>query len=155
MKLCRWRRVHLPGAAESFLGRRAVCIFRFGAADRVSGAGRPVRSFIHPFIIPLTVPVGVTGALLALSLTGQSINLTARSVGVLLIGLMAKNGILIVGNSPTRCGRRVWTRVPVLAGASQRLRPILMTVLSTVLGAVPLALATGAGFRKPSPSAWW
>ena len=103
------------------------------------------ESFIHPFIILFTVPIGVTGALLALVLTGQSLNIYSQIGFVLLIGLMAKNGILIVEFANQMRAQGLAVRAAVLAGASQRLRPILMTVLSTVLGALPLALATGAG----------
>jgi multidrug efflux pump len=103
------------------------------------------ESFVPPFITLVAVPVGVTGALLALLTTGQSLNLYSQIGCVLLIGLMAKNGILIVEFANQMRAQGLDVRAAVLAGASQRLRPILMTVLSTVLGALPLALATGAG----------
>ncbi|NMQ18999.1 efflux RND transporter permease subunit [Candidatus Competibacter phosphatis] len=140
-------RVSFTGAAESFLETSGGLYFTFGLALLIVFLvlAAQFESFIHPFIILLTVPVGVTGALLALSLTGQSINLYSQIGCVLLIGLMAKNGILIVEFANQMRAQGLDTRAAVLAGASQRLRPILMTVLSTVLGAVPLALATGAG----------
>jgi len=140
-------RVSFTGAAESFLETSGGLYFTFGLALLIVFLvlAAQFESFIHPFIILLTVPVGVTGALLALSLTGQSINIYSQIGCVLLIGLMAKNGILIVEFANQMRAQGLDTRAAVLAGASQRLRPILMTVLSTVLGAVPLALATGAG----------
>jgi multidrug efflux pump len=103
------------------------------------------ESFIHPLIIMLTVPLGLTGALLSLWLTGNSLNIYSQVGIILLIGLMAKNGILIVefANQLRDEGRTI--RDAVLEASAIRLRPIVMTVVSTILGAVPLAIATGAG----------
>jgi multidrug efflux pump len=103
------------------------------------------ESFVHPLIIMLTVPLGLTGALLSLWLTGNSLNIYSQVGIILLIGLMAKNGILIVefANQLRDEGRSI--RDAVLEASAIRLRPIVMTVLATILGAVPLALATGAG----------
>ena len=103
------------------------------------------ESFVHPLIIMLTVPLGLAGALAALALGGLSLNIYSQVGMVLLIGLMAKNGILIVefANQLRAEGKDV--RQAITEGSALRFRPILMTVLSTVLGAVPLLLATGAG----------
>jgi multidrug efflux pump len=103
------------------------------------------ESFVHPLIIMLTVPLGLTGALLSLWLTGNSLNVYSQVGIILLIGLMAKNGILIVefANQLRDEGRSV--RDAVLEASLLRLRPIVMTVVSTILGAVPLAIAAGAG----------
>ncbi len=140
-------RTSFTGAAELFLETSGSLYFTFGFALLIVFLvlAAQFESFIHPFIILLTVPVGVTGALLALLLTGQSLNIYSQIGCVLLIGLMAKNGILIVEFANQMRAQGLNIRDAVLAGASQRLRPILMTVLSTVLGALPLALATGAG----------
>jgi len=103
------------------------------------------ESFVHPLIIMLSVPLAVSGALASLALTGLSLNVYTQIGVVLLIGLMAKNGILIVefANQLRAEGRSV--REAITEGAALRFRPIVMTVLSTVLGAVPLVLASGAG----------
>jgi multidrug efflux pump len=103
------------------------------------------ESFVHPLIIMLTVPLGITGALLSLWVTGNSLNIYSQVGIILLIGLMAKNGILIVefANQLRDEGRTI--RDAVLEASAIRLRPIVMTVVSTMLGAVPLAIATGAG----------
>ncbi len=140
-------RTSFTGAAELFLETSGSLYFTFGFALLIVFLvlAAQFESFIHPFIIMLTVPVGVTGALLALLLTGQSLNIYSQIGCVLLIGLMAKNGILIVEFANQMRAQGLAVREAVLVGASQRLRPILMTVLSTVLGALPLALATGAG----------
>jgi multidrug efflux pump len=103
------------------------------------------ESFIHPFIILLSTPLAVTGGLLALHLTGQSLNIFSQIGMVMLIGLMAKNGILVVefANQLRDQGRNVHDAV--LESSVVRLRPILMTSIAIVLGSVPLAIASGAG----------
>lgn len=140
-------RTSFTGAAELFLDTSGSLYFTFGFALLIVFLvlAAQFESFIHPFIILLTVPVGVTGAFLALLLTGQSLNIYSQIGCVLLIGLMAKNGILIVEFANQKRAEGLKVREAILAGSAQRLRPILMTVLCTVLGALPLALATGAG----------
>jgi len=103
------------------------------------------ESFIHPIIIMVTLPLATSGALLTLWLGGTSLNIYSQVGLILLVGLMAKNGILIVefANQLRDEGRSI--RDAVLEASVLRLRPIVMTVLSTMLGAIPLALATGAG----------
>lgn len=103
------------------------------------------ESFVQPVVILLSVPLAITGALLTLLVLGQAINVYTQVGMVMLIGLMAKNGILIVefANQLREQGRSV--RDAVIEASTVRLRPILMTVLSTVLGAVPLVLSSGAG----------
>ena len=103
------------------------------------------ESWVHPLIIMLSVPLAIAGAIYTLSLTGQSLNLYSQIGIILLIGLMAKNGILIVefANQLRDEGHSI--RDAVIESATLRLRPILMTVIATILGAVPLAIATGAG----------
>jgi multidrug efflux pump len=103
------------------------------------------ESFIGPFVIMLTVPLSMTGALLALKLTGGTLNVYSQIGLVTLVGLITKNGILIVefANQLQEQGRAI--RDAVIEAAVLRLRPILMTTGAMVLGAVPLALATGAG----------
>ena len=93
----------------------------------------------------LTVPLSITGALLALKLTGATMNVYSQIGLVTLVGLITKHGILIVefGNQLQRQG--VDVRDAVIQSAVLRLRPILMTTGAMVLGAVPLAMATGAG----------
>ncbi len=103
------------------------------------------ESFVDPFIIMLTVPLSMTGALLALYWGGGSMNIYSQVGLVTLVGLITKNGILIVefANQLQEQGR---AKVEAVIEASAlRLRPILMTTGAMVLGAVPLAMATGAG----------
>ncbi len=103
------------------------------------------ESFIHPFVIMLTVPLGVLGALLGLAVTGGTLNLFSQIGIVMLVGLAAKNGILIVefANQLRDEGRSIHQAIVESAGV--RLRPILMTSIATVVGALPLVLAGGPG----------
>lgn len=103
------------------------------------------ESFVDPFVILLTVPLSMTGALLALHLTGATLNVYSQIGLVTLVGLITKHGILIVefSNQLQRAGTGI--REAVVQAAVLRLRPILMTTGAMVLGAVPLAMASGAG----------
>ncbi len=103
------------------------------------------ESFIHPVVILLSVPLAVTGALASIWLTGGALSVYSQVGLVLLVGLMAKNGILIVEFANQLRDEGYALHEAILEASVVRLRPILMTVLSTLLGAVPLALATGAG----------
>jgi multidrug efflux pump len=103
------------------------------------------ESFIHPFIILLSTPLAITGGLLALHWTGQTLNIFSQIGMILLIGLMAKNGILVVEFANQLRDRGLSIFDAALEASVVRLRPILMTSIATVLGAVPLAMATGAG----------
>jgi len=109
------------------------------------------ESFVHPVIILATVPLGLTGALIGLWLEGGSINIFSQIGGILLIGLAAKNGVLVVefANQLRDQGRDL--REAVVEAASVRLRPILMTSVCTAFGALPLWLATGAGAETRQP----
>jgi multidrug efflux pump len=112
------------------------------------------ESFIHPFIILLSTPLAVTGGLLALHFTGQTINVFSQIGMILLIGLMAKNGILVVEFANQLRDRGLTIYEAALESSVVRLRPILMTSIATVLGAVPLALATGAGAESRMALGW-
>ena len=103
------------------------------------------ESFLHPVVIMLTVPTGVAGAIYAMVVGGLSLNVYSQIGIILLIGLISKNGILIVefANQLRDEGHEV--RDAVIDASVLRLRPIMMTAISTVLGALPLVLASGAG----------
>jgi len=109
------------------------------------------ESFVHPVVIMMTVPLAVFGALAGLALFGQSINIYSQVGIIVLVGLAAKNGILIVefANQLRDAGRTF--REALVEGALVRLRPIVMTALATVMGALPLMLATGAGAEGRRP----
>ncbi len=112
------------------------------------------ESFVHPFVIMLSVPLSMTGALFALWLTGGTLNIYSQVGLITLVGLITKHGILIVefSNQLRDQGRDVMSAV--LEASVLRLRPILMTTGAMVLGALPLALATGAGAESRIQIGW-
>jgi len=112
------------------------------------------ESFISPFIIMISVPLSMTGALLALYLTGGTLNIYSQVGMVTLIGLITRHGILIVefANHQMEQGKKAIEAIQI--GANLRLRPILMTTGSTVLGALPLVLAQGAGAESRHQIGW-
>ncbi|HYD99618.1 MAG TPA: efflux RND transporter permease subunit, partial [Alphaproteobacteria bacterium] len=112
------------------------------------------ESFVDPFIILLTVPLSMLGALLALQLTGNTLNVYSQIGLITLVGLITKHGILIVefANQMQEQGRG--RMEAALEAAVLRLRPILMTTGAMVLGAVPLALAEGAGAESRRQLGW-
>ena len=103
------------------------------------------ESFLHPFVIMTTVPLAVVGALVGLWLYGMSINVFSQIASIMLVGLAAKNGILIVEFANQLRDRGLEFREAVIEAAAIRLRPVLMTSFCTAFGALPLLLATGAG----------
>ena len=112
------------------------------------------ESFLSPFIIMLTVPLAMTGALLSLKLTGGTLNVYSQIGMVMLIGLITKHGILIVEFANQLQERGHDLHAAVIEAASLRLRPILMTTAAMVLGTLPLALATGAGAESRQQIGW-
>ncbi|OGA20325.1 MAG: multidrug transporter AcrB [Betaproteobacteria bacterium RIFCSPLOWO2_02_FULL_67_19] len=112
------------------------------------------ESFVSPFVIMLTVPLAMTGALGAIKLTGGTLNVYSQIGLVMLIGLITKHGILIVEFSNQLRARGAAKLEAVVEAATLRLRPILMTTGAMVLGALPLALATGAGAEARQAIGW-
>lgn len=146
----------LDGQSREFResGQQLYLIFVLALAFIYLVLAAQFESFRGPLVIMLTVPLAVTGALLAIKLTGGTLNVYSQIGLVMLIGLITKNGILIVEftNQLRDQGRE---KIAALVEAcSLRLRPILMTTAATVLGAVPLAIATGAGAESRSAIGW-
>ncbi len=112
------------------------------------------ESFVHPLVIMLSVPLSMTGALLTLWLTGGTLNIYSQVGLVTLVGLITKHGILIVEFSNQLRAKGETLRDAVIDAATLRLRPILMTTGAMVLGALPLALATGAGAESRTQIGW-
>jgi len=112
------------------------------------------ESFVAPFVIILSVPLAMAGALLALRLSGGSLNIYSQIGLITLVGLITKHGILIVefSNQLRATGKSVMDSV--LEASVMRLRPILMTTGAMVLGAVPLALASGPGAEARNDIGW-
>ena len=108
------------------------------------------ESFVHPFTIMLTVPLGVLGALAGLWIAGSSLNLFSQIGIVMLVGLAAKNGILIVEFANQLRDEGMAIGEAILEACAVRLRPILMTSVATIIGALPLVLAGGPGSASRS-----
>jgi multidrug efflux pump len=109
------------------------------------------ESFIDPFIIMITVPLALAGAVLSLQLFGQTLNIFSQIGIIMLIGLVTKNGILIVefANQKREAGEQKLTAA--VDAAVARLRPILMTTLATTLGALPIAMSLGSAGKSRVP----
>jgi multidrug efflux pump len=103
------------------------------------------ESFKHPFIIMTTVPLALAGALFGLTIFGSSVNIFSQIGAIMLIGLAAKNGILIVEFANQLRDRGLEFRDAVIESSMTRLRPVLMTSMCTAFGAIPLVMASGAG----------
>ena len=111
------------------------------------------ESFIHPFTIMMALPLTIIGALGSLFLTGNTINIMSLIGMLMLIGLVVKNSILLVDYTNTLRGQGMAMREAVLAAGPVRLRPILMTAISTIAGVLPIALGLGAGGESRAPMA--
>src|SRR5215218_8861015 len=149
-------RIGYQGQSKEFKDASSAIYVTFGLALIVVFlvlAGQ-FESWINPLIVMLTVPLAVTGGLLALWLTGQSLNIYSQIGMILLIGLMTKNGILIVEFANQLRERGLKTRDAVIESSVLRLRPILMTSIATIGGAIPLAWSTGAGAEARNAIGW-
>lgn len=109
------------------------------------------ESFTDPFIIMITVPLALCGALLSLWLFGQTLNIFSQIGMIMLIGLVTKNGILIVEFANQKREEGIPKVQAVLEAAAQRMRPILMTSLATAMGALPIAISFGAAATSRIP----
>jgi multidrug efflux pump len=137
----------LDGTSKDFKESSSSLIFAFilalGLIYLVLAA--QFESFRDPFIILFTVPLALLGALISLWYFNQTLNIFSEIGIIMLIGLVTKNGILIVEFANQRKAAGFTKDDAVINAAAARLRPILMTSLSTVLGILPIALALGAG----------
>jgi HAE1 family hydrophobic/amphiphilic exporter-1/multidrug efflux pump len=109
------------------------------------------ESFKDPFTIMLTVPLAIAGAMLTLWIFGQTMNIFSEIGMIMLIGLVTKNGILIVEFANKKREHGIPLRQAVIEASTQRLRPILMTSLATSLGALPIALSLGSAATSRIP----
>ena len=112
------------------------------------------ESVLSALVIVLTVPFGLAAAVFALKLTGTTLNIYSQIGLVMLVGLMAKNGILVVEFADQLRDRGHSVAAAIREAAMVRLRPVIMTMLSTVLGALPLVLASGAGAEARQAIGW-
>jgi hydrophobe/amphiphile efflux-1 (HAE1) family protein len=112
------------------------------------------EGFTSAVVVTLIVPFGVAAAILALFLTGTSLNIYSQIGLVLLIGLMAKNSVLVVEFADQLRDKGLDVREAIERGALRRFRPVTMTMVSTILGALPLILSSGAGAEARSSIGW-
>ncbi|WP_194852425.1 efflux RND transporter permease subunit [Nonlabens antarcticus] len=136
----------LGGESRDFVESSSNTLFAFGLALLLIFLilAAQFESFIDPFVIILTVPMAVAGALFSLWLTGQSWNIFSQIGTIMLIGLVTKNGILIVEFANQLREEGMAKYDAIVKASESRLRPILMTSLTIALGALPIALSLGA-----------
>jgi HAE1 family hydrophobic/amphiphilic exporter-1 len=136
---------------ESFQSLGVALILGIFVAYMVLGA--QFNSFIHPVTILLALPFSVTGAFLALRLTGISLNIYSMIGLLLLMGIVKKNSILLVDFANQRRDEGAKVEDALLEACPMRLRPILMTSFATVAAAIPAALSFGPGAETTRPMA--
>jgi multidrug efflux pump len=143
----------LAGPSRDFAesSRSLLFVFLFALALVYLILAAQFESFRDPFVIMLTVPLALAGALLALWYFRQTLNIFSEIGMIMLIGLVTKNGILIVEFAKQRKAAGLPVLEAIKEGASARFRPILMTSISTILGILPIALALGAGSESRMP----
>ena len=137
--------------AESFNSLRFALIFSIILVYMIMAA--QFESFWQPFIIIATVPLSIIGVLLALYVTGTSINVVVLLGVIMLGGIVVNNGIVLVDYLNLLRSRGMALREAVLEASKARLRPILMTAMTTILGLLPMSLALGQGSELRSPLA--
>jgi len=147
----------LPLAEAATLGESnsaMATIFGFAMVIILLVLAAQFESFVSAVIIMATVPLGLACAIIALILTGTSLNAYSQIGLVLLVGVMAKNGILIVEFANQMRDRGMDVRAAIEEAATIRLRPVMMTMICTVLGGVPLVLESGAGAEARIALGW-
>jgi multidrug efflux pump len=143
----------LAGQSRDFAESSRALLFVFGLALALIYLvlSAQFESFRDPFIIMLSVPLALAGALFWLWYFHQTLNIFSQIGMIMLIGLVTKNGILIVEFANQRRARGRDVMEAIQEAATARFRPILMTSLSTILGILPIALALGAGSESRIP----
>jgi multidrug efflux pump len=132
-------------------GQQMYLTFFFALAIVFLVLAAQFESFVHPAIIMITVPLALLGAVFGLKLYGATINIFSQIAVIMLIGIAAKNGVLIVEFANQLRDQGVEFMEAVVKAAETRLRPVLMTSLCTAFGALPLLFATGAGSEQRIP----
>lgn len=140
----------LSGPSRDYAESSSNILFAFGFALLLIYLvlAAQFESFMDPVIVMLTVPLAIAGAFVSLWFFGQTLNIFSEIGMITLVGLVTKNGILIVEFANQRMEHGLAKYEAVVEAATARLRPILMTSLAVVLGAVPIALALGAGAKS-------
>ena len=143
----------LTGSARDFAESSSNTTFAFALALVLVYLvlAAQFESFLDPVIIMITVPLAIAGALFSLWIFGQTINIFSQIGVIMLIGLVTKNGILIVEFANHKKEEGLSKKEAAVEAAALRLRPILMTTLATALGALPIALSLGAASQSRVP----
>jgi HAE1 family hydrophobic/amphiphilic exporter-1/multidrug efflux pump len=143
----------LSGASRDYIESSSNILFAFALALILIYLvlAAQFESFIDPLGIMLTVPLALAGALMSLWIFGQTLNIFSEIGMIMLIGLVTKNGILIVEFANQKRNHGMPKMQAVIEAATQRLRPILMTSLATSFGALPIALSLGASSTSRAP----
>ena len=137
--------------AEEFSGMLLAIVLAIGLIYMLLAS--QFESFIHPLTVLLSVPLSAIGVVLALFLTGRAFGLTAFIGLLMLVGIVVKNGILLVDYTNVLRGRGMGRDEAVLQAGPTRLRPILMTTCAAVLGMLPIAIGMGRGSETQAPMA--
>lgn len=139
--------VSYTGESKDFKENQSSVLLVFGLALLVAYLvlAAQFESFINPMVVMFTVPMGLFGGFLGLFLTGQGLNIYSQIGMIMLIGMVTKNGILIVEFANQLRDKGLEIEQAIIDASARRLRPILMTAFTTLVGAVPLIMSTGAG----------
>ncbi|MGI9343478.1 MAG: efflux RND transporter permease subunit [Gammaproteobacteria bacterium] len=145
-------RIDYKGESLEYKESAGATYFTFGIALLVVFLvlAAQFESFVHPLIIMVTVPLALAGGLLGLWVTGKTLNIYSQIGVVMLIGIAAKNGVLIVEFINQLRDSGVEFGQAIIDGARIRFRPVIMTTVSTVMGSIPLMVATGPGSESRS-----
>ena len=111
------------------------------------------ESLLHPFIIMFTIPLAAVGAILGLAVSGTSISVVVFIGLILLVGIVVNNAIVLIDRVNQLRERGMTKRGAIIVGANQRLRPIMMTTLTTILGLFPMAIGIGEAAELRTPMA--
>jgi multidrug efflux pump len=146
-------RLMFNGEAREYLasGGQLYIVFLFALAVVFLVLAAQFESFLQPAIIMVSVPLALLGAIFGLKWSGLTINIFSQIAAIMLIGIAAKNGVLIVEFANQLREQGVERIEAIVQAAVTRLRPVLMTSLCTAFGALPLLLATGAGAEQREP----
>ena len=147
--------MHIGGQGEELAESMSSLLFAFGLAIFMVYLvmASQFESLLHPFVILFTIPLALVGAVLALFLTRSPVSVVVFIGLILLVGLVVKNAIILIDKVNQLREAGVAKREALVEGARSRLRPIVMTTLSTLFGFMPLALALGEGAEVRSPMA--
>ncbi len=138
------------GESAEFKDNQSSALVVFGLAMLVAYLvlAAQFESFVNPLVVMFTVPMGIFGGFLGLLLMNQGVNIYSQIGMIMLIGMVTKNGILIVEFANQLRDRGISFEQAIVDASVRRLRPILMTAFTTIIGAIPLIISTGAGYES-------